>query len=80
MIQSPDRVDLRWNQFGTPSSILPDDGSLGAAPGDPVATAGPQGEPLDGRHVRGEGLFRDQVTERGAQVLFVQGIHVRSSL
>ena len=32
-------VDLRWNQFGTPSSILPADGSLGAAPGDPVAAA-----------------------------------------
>jgi extracellular elastinolytic metalloproteinase len=32
-------VDVRWNQFGTPSSLLPADGSLGAAPGDPVAAA-----------------------------------------
>ncbi|GCD88385.1 hypothetical protein NLS1_03910 [Nocardioides sp. LS1] len=32
-------VDLRWNQFGTPSSILPADGSLGAAPGSPVQGA-----------------------------------------
>ncbi len=31
-------VDVRWNQFGTPSSLLPRDGSLGAAPG-PSATA-----------------------------------------
>src|SRR5687767_13835779 len=32
-------VDVRWNQFGTPSSLLPADGSLGAAPGDPVVAA-----------------------------------------
>lgn len=32
-------IDLRWNQFGTPSSILPADGSLGAAPGSPVTAA-----------------------------------------
>ena len=32
-------VDLRWNQFGTPSSILPEDGSLGSAPGTPVEAA-----------------------------------------
>ncbi|MGZ6745270.1 MAG: M36 family metallopeptidase [Nocardioides sp.] len=32
-------VDLRWNRFGTPSSILPADGSLGAAPGSPVQGA-----------------------------------------
>lgn len=33
-------VDLRWNQFGTPSSILPAHGSLGpATSADPVAAA-----------------------------------------
>jgi extracellular elastinolytic metalloproteinase len=32
-------VDVRWNQFGTPSSILPADGSLGAAAGAPAAAA-----------------------------------------
>ncbi|MBB6629270.1 M36 family metallopeptidase [Nocardioides sp. KIGAM211] len=34
-----DTVDVRWNQFGTPSSLLPADGSLGAAPGNPVSAA-----------------------------------------
>ncbi|MCW2833933.1 MAG: peptidase fungalysin, partial [Nocardioides sp.] len=29
-------VQLRWNSFGTPASILPTDGSLGAAPGSPA--------------------------------------------
>src|SRR3954454_16303807 len=32
-------VDVRWNQFGTPSSLLPTDGSLAPAPGDPVDAA-----------------------------------------
>ncbi|MBA2956558.1 peptidase M36 [Nocardioides sp. MAH-18] len=32
-------VRLRWNAAGTPASILPLDGSLGAAPGDPVTAA-----------------------------------------
>ena len=33
-------VDVRWNQFGTPTSLLPADGSLGAASsGDPVVAA-----------------------------------------
>ena len=33
-------VDVRWNQFGTPSSLLPADGSLGAAgSADPVTAA-----------------------------------------
>jgi extracellular elastinolytic metalloproteinase len=32
-------VDVRWNQFGTPSSILPADGSLGAATSDDPADA-----------------------------------------
>ncbi|WP_082574541.1 MULTISPECIES: M36 family metallopeptidase [unclassified Nocardioides] len=32
-------AQLRWNDFGTPASILPKDGSLGAAPGDPVTAA-----------------------------------------
>ncbi|HEY3529175.1 MAG TPA: M36 family metallopeptidase, partial [Nocardioides sp.] len=33
-------VDLRWNQFGTPASILPADGSLGAeTSSDPVTAA-----------------------------------------
>ncbi|GAB3786797.1 M36 family metallopeptidase [Nocardioides ungokensis] len=33
-------VDVRWNQFGTPSSLLPADGSLGrATSSDPVAAA-----------------------------------------
>ncbi|MEO9323557.1 M36 family metallopeptidase [Nocardioides sp. C4-1] len=33
-------VDLRWNAFGTPASILPDDGVLArATSGDPVAAA-----------------------------------------
>lgn len=32
-------VRLRWNAAGTPASILPLDGSLGAAPGDAVAAA-----------------------------------------
>ncbi len=31
--------DVRWNQFGTPSSLLPTDGSLGAAAGDPATAA-----------------------------------------
>lgn len=30
---------VRWNDLGTPASILPTDGSLGAAPGDAVAGA-----------------------------------------
>ena len=30
---------VRWNDLGTPASILPADGSLGAAPGDAVAGA-----------------------------------------
>ena len=30
------RVTARWNQLGTPASILPADGSLGAAPGAPA--------------------------------------------
>ncbi|MFC4783683.1 M36 family metallopeptidase [Nocardioides sp. MAHUQ-72] len=35
-----DVVDVRWNQFGTPSSLLPADGSLGAATSDdPVEAA-----------------------------------------
>ncbi|WP_107705533.1 M36 family metallopeptidase [Nocardioides allogilvus] len=29
-------VTVRWNSFGTPSSLLPADGSLGAAPGAPA--------------------------------------------
>ena len=32
-------VRLRWNDLGSPSSILPTDGSLGAAPGEPAAAA-----------------------------------------
>ena len=32
-------VDVRWNQFGTPSSLLPRTGSLGAAPGRPATAA-----------------------------------------
>ncbi len=32
-------VDLRWNDFGTPSSILPADGSLGRASSDDAAKA-----------------------------------------
>ena len=32
-------AQLRWNDLGTPASILPKDGSLGAAPGDPVTAA-----------------------------------------
>ncbi len=32
-------VDVRWNQFGTPSSLLPRDGSLGAASGSPTTAA-----------------------------------------
>ncbi len=32
-------VELRWNEFGTPASILPTSGSLGAAPGAPAAGA-----------------------------------------
>ncbi|MEP9361451.1 M36 family metallopeptidase [Nocardioides sp. CN2-186] len=32
-------VHLRWNDFGTPASILPTDGSLGAATGTPAAAA-----------------------------------------
>ncbi len=31
--------DVRWNQFGTPSSLLPTDGSLGAAAGKPADAA-----------------------------------------
>ncbi len=31
--------DVRWNQFGTPSSLLPTDGSLGRARGGPAAAA-----------------------------------------
>ncbi|VXB23001.1 M36 family metallopeptidase [Nocardioides sp. AX2bis] len=31
--------DVRWNRFGTPSSLLPVDGSLGAAPGSPADAA-----------------------------------------
>ncbi|MCD6639071.1 MAG: M36 family metallopeptidase [Nocardioides sp.] len=30
---------VRWSSFGTPASLLPDDGSLGDAPGDPVEGA-----------------------------------------
>ena len=52
-----------------------DDAGTDAAPGDPVAPAGLPGAMLDGRHVRGEGLFRDQVAERRGQVLFGRGIH-----
>ncbi|QIK67070.1 peptidase M36 [Nocardioides sp. HDW12B] len=32
-------ADVRWNDFGTPSSILPRTGSLGTASGDPAAAA-----------------------------------------
>ena len=32
-------VTARWNGLGTPASILPEDGSLGAAVGDPAAAA-----------------------------------------
>src|SRR4051794_14705980 len=32
-------AQLRWNDFGTPASILPRDGSLGAAVGSPVTAA-----------------------------------------
>ena len=32
-------VDLRWNELGTPASILPKDGSLGTAAGTPVDAA-----------------------------------------
>ena len=32
-------VTARWNAFGTPASLLPADGSLGAAPGTPVEGA-----------------------------------------
>ena len=35
---------------------------------------------LDGRYVRGEGLFCNQVAERRAQVLFGRGIHSGNSL
>ena len=39
-IASLGAVDVRWNQFGTPSSILPADGVLASATsGDPVAAA-----------------------------------------
>lgn len=31
--------DVRWNRFGTPSSLLPVDGSLGSASGDPAVAA-----------------------------------------
>ena len=33
------KVDLRWNDLGTPASILPRSGSLGSAPGEPAAAA-----------------------------------------
>ena len=32
-------MTARWNALGTPASILPADGSLGAAAGEPVAAA-----------------------------------------
>ena len=32
-------MTARWNALGTPASILPADGSLGAAAGDPAAAA-----------------------------------------
>ena len=57
-----------------------DDAGTDAAPNDPVAPAGLPGAMLDGRHVRGEGLFCDQVAERRAQVLFGRGIHSGDSL
>ncbi len=34
-----DAISLRWNQFGTPASILPGDGSLGRATSDDPAVA-----------------------------------------
>ncbi|WP_248581068.1 M36 family metallopeptidase [Nocardioides sp. InS609-2] len=34
-----DGVHVRWNDLGTPASVLPDDGSLGAAPGTPAEGA-----------------------------------------
>ena len=57
-----------------------DDADTDAAPNDPVASAGLPGAMLDGRHVRGEGLFCDEVAERRAQVLFGRGIHSGDSL
>ena len=57
-----------------------DDAGTDAAPGDPVAPAGLPGAMLDGRHVRGEGLFCDQVAERRGQVLFGRGFHIGNSL
>src|SRR6202043_2151736 len=57
-----------------------DDAGADAAPGDLVAPAGLPGALLDGRHVRGEGLFCDEVAERRAQVLFGRGINSGDSL
>lgn len=51
-------VRLRWNTAGTPASILPLDGSLGAAPGDPVAAA----RGWVATHADVLGLGADQVT------------------
>ncbi len=33
------KVDVRWNSLGTPASILPTSGNLGAAPGNPATGA-----------------------------------------
>ena len=50
-------VTVRWNDFGTPASLLPADGSLGAAPG--VAAVGARGWLRD--HAAAFGLSADQV-------------------
>lgn len=38
-VESLGAATVRWNDLGTPASLLPTDGSLGAAPGSPAAGA-----------------------------------------
>jgi hypothetical protein len=59
-------VDARFNRFGTPSSILPADGSLGAAPGSPATAARSWLE----RHAAAFGLTSSAMA--GLQVVNVQ--------
>ncbi|MET1036757.1 MAG: M36 family metallopeptidase, partial [Aeromicrobium sp.] len=58
-------VTARWNTLGTPSSILPADGSLGAAVGDPVLAA--------------RGWLRDHAAAFGLSSSQVDGLKLVSS-
>ncbi|MCF6379669.1 M36 family metallopeptidase [Nocardioides KLBMP 9356] len=55
----------RWNSLGTPASLLPADGSLGAAPGDPAAAA--------------RGWLRDHAAAFGMTAAQVDGLVLVSS-